>query len=120
MYKLLGFIFVGLAFIGLFLPLLPTTPFLLVAAGCFSKSSEKWHKWLLQSKTFGPLIHQWQTDRTISFKYKMISIFMIIASGIYAVGFSTVNIYLKCISAALILFGLIFVCRIKQSTVAKH
>jgi len=112
-YKVLGFIFVGLAFIGLFLPLIPTTPFLLIAAGCFSKSSEKWHRWLLQTKTFGPLIHNWETNRTITLKYKMISIIMIIGSGVYAVGFSQVNIYIKIISGALILYGLIFVCRIK-------
>jgi uncharacterized membrane protein YbaN (DUF454 family) len=38
------------------LPLLPATPFVLLAAACFARSSEKWHRWLLASATFGPMI----------------------------------------------------------------
>lgn len=51
-----GLLFAGLAIIGIFLPVLPTTPLLLLAVGCFAKSSEKLHSWIITHKTFGPLI----------------------------------------------------------------
>jgi uncharacterized membrane protein YbaN (DUF454 family) len=64
-YKVLGFFFVGLGILGLFLPLLPTTVFLLLAAGCFARSSDKWHRWLLSNRTFGPIINDWN-EKSVS------------------------------------------------------
>ena len=55
-YKLLGFICLALGALGLFLPIVPTTPFVLLAAWCFARSSEKWHARLLRSELFGPMI----------------------------------------------------------------
>lgn len=51
--------------IGIFLPLLPTTPFVLLSAWCFSKSSERFHTWLTQHKYFGPIVSDWQSDKGI-------------------------------------------------------
>lgn len=69
----LGWLFVGLGVIGIALPLLPTTPFLLLAALCFSRGSEKIHQWLLNHPTFGPPIHDWQSKRAISRRSKVIA-----------------------------------------------
>ena len=72
--KLSGVFFVGLALLGAILPLLPTTPFLLVAAACFARSSPRLHKMLLANKMFGPLIYHWQESRSIPKRAKVISL----------------------------------------------
>lgn len=56
--------------LGIFIPLLPTTPFLLLSAYCFSKSSKRLHLWLLGNRWFGPTIEQWEQTRTIDRKTK--------------------------------------------------
>ena len=58
-YACLGFLSLGLAMLGILLPLLPTVPFLLLAAFSFAKSSERMHDWLVSHRTFGPLILDW-------------------------------------------------------------
>ncbi|UWR07181.1 MULTISPECIES: YbaN family protein [Ruegeria] len=60
-----GLLCVALAMIGVALPLLPTVPFLLLAAFCFARSSSRLHNWLMSHRTFGPLILDWQTSGAI-------------------------------------------------------
>ncbi len=62
----LGWFFVGLGVIGVLLPVLPTTPFLIVALALFSKSSPRFHQMLLNNKWFGPGLRQWEASKTIS------------------------------------------------------
>ncbi|HGJ64832.1 TPA: DUF454 domain-containing protein [bacterium] len=59
----LGFTFLGLGFLGIFLPLLPTTPFLLLSVSCFYKSSQRFHSWLLNHKVFGKIIRNYREKR---------------------------------------------------------
>jgi len=75
-----------LGIIGAVLPLLPTTPFILLAAYCFSKGHTPLHQWLLRSKAFGPLIIDWQNHGVISMKAKIISTIMIIPLFTYTLG----------------------------------
>ena len=72
--KISGIFFVALAFVGAFLPLLPTTPFLLIAAACFAKSSPRMHKMLLANKVFGPMIYHWQQSRSIPKRAKIMAL----------------------------------------------
>ncbi|ETX11328.1 hypothetical protein MUS1_11050 [Marinomonas ushuaiensis DSM 15871] len=59
---ILGWLSLITGVIGIFLPLLPTTPLVLLAAWCFSKSSARFHAWLLNHKFFGPIVKDWQSS----------------------------------------------------------
>ena len=69
-----GSLCVVLGVVGIFLPLLPTTPFMLLAAACFARSSRRFHAWLLGNRTFGPLIHEWEKHRAIPRRTKLTAI----------------------------------------------
>lgn len=72
-YLILGWVSLILGFIGIFLPVLPTTPFALLAAYFFSQSSEKLHSWLLEQKHLGPLIKNWERYGVIRIKAKILA-----------------------------------------------
>ena len=71
---LIGLTSLALGAIGVFVPLLPTTPFVLVAAIAFANSSERLHQWLLDHDVFGPLIHNWRRYGAISRSTKGVSL----------------------------------------------
>lgn len=73
-----GFTCVGLGVLGVFLPVLPTTPFMLLAAACFARSSPRFHAWLLNHRLFGPLIREWQEHRSIPKRTKYYAIGMMV------------------------------------------
>ena len=72
-----GTISVGLAFLGVLLPLLPTTPFLLLAAACYVRSSEKFYDWLLNHRWFGAYIRNYREGRGIPLMTKVTAITMV-------------------------------------------
>ncbi len=76
-----GFVSLGLGALGVVLPLLPTVPFVLLAAFCFARSSDRFHQKLLQNRLFGPMIHHWQTTRSMPRRSKYVAIASIVASG---------------------------------------
>lgn len=112
--KLTGLIFVGLAILGVVLPILPTTPFLLVAAACFAKSSPRLQKKLLANKTFGPLIHEWQQHRSIPRKAKRVALLTIILSVAWS-GYLLQNYLLTLLVFVLVLGPFIFLWRLPVS-----
>jgi len=112
-YKAVGFLFLGLGFSGVFLPLLPTTPLVLLAAGCFAKSSERWHRWLLANPTFGPMIRNWQQHQCISCNSRRIALLSVILFGGYSVTFALADPYLIAFGATLILFSIAYLLRMK-------
>ena len=66
-----GTVCVALGVLGMFLPLLPTTVFLLMAAYCYSRSSERFHTWLLNNRWFGPYIRNYKSGNGISLRQKI-------------------------------------------------
>lgn len=82
-WLLAGIAAVALGMIGAFLPLLPTVPFMLLAAFCFARSSERLHNWLITHPTFGPQILNWQTYGAIGRRAKIYaSISILVAFGL--------------------------------------
>ena len=82
LWLLAGLAAVATGAVGVILPLLPTTPFLLVAAFAFARSSERLTNWLREHRTFGPLIHNWHRDGSIDRKTKRTAIVVIIATPV--------------------------------------
>ena len=100
---ILGTLFVMLGIIGIFLPLLPTTPFLLLAAFCYAKSSQRFYDWLMTNRWCGSYIKNYRERRGISLKIKILSISMlwitIAISAVFAVKLLTVRVVLFLIVA---------------------
>jgi uncharacterized protein len=85
-----GIIFLGIAFVGIYLPGLPWSTPAVLAAYCFSKSSERMHRWLYNHKLFGPFLTGWQEKRIFPTKFKY---FMIVtmSSSLAILWFTTGN-----------------------------
>jgi hypothetical protein len=75
-----AYIFLALAFVGVFLPGLPTVPFLLLAAWCAARGSDKLHSWLYAHPRLGKLLIDWELERAISRSSKVLAILMLIIS----------------------------------------
>jgi uncharacterized membrane protein YbaN (DUF454 family) len=103
-YIAIGWIAVALGIAGVFLPLLPTTPFLLVAAGAFARSSPRLEAWLLNHPRLGPPLIAWRQKRAIPTRAKVIAIIAMAASLGYILWSPTIPAIAKA-AAALVLAG---------------
>lgn len=68
-----GLLSLGLGLLGVVLPGLPTTPFVLLAAACFAKASPRLHHWLLHHRHLGPLVRDWEAHRSLPLRVKWVS-----------------------------------------------
>ena len=102
----IGWLCVGLAFVGTFVPGIPTTIFLIVALWAFAKSSKKFHSWLLYHKRFGPILQNWESHKVVPRKAKILMVILQI-SAVIIFHYSLQNIYLT----VLLIITLVFVAR---------
>jgi uncharacterized membrane protein YbaN (DUF454 family) len=105
----LGCLLFCLGFVGAFVPVLPTTPFMLLALWCFSRSSERFHDWLYHHKVFGPPMQQWHKYRVIPRGAKAIALLFMTASVVYIFGFSDVPVWVKAAMGVTVVIGVLFI-----------
>ena len=109
LYFLLGWCFFGLGAVGTVVPGLPTTPFMLLALWAFSKSSQRFHDWLYTHRLFGPPLQQWRIHRVIPGKAKLLAVVTMAVSLVYLVFFTGISVWLKVLTALVMLFGAAFI-----------
>lgn len=80
LWKVLGFLSLGMAYIGVVTPGIPYSPFIVFAAYCFSKGSPRMHAWLYNHKLFGPFLTNWGTKRVFPTKMKYFMLAMMSTS----------------------------------------
>jgi len=102
LFSVLGTIFLGIGCIGIILPILPTTPFLLLAAACYVRGSERIHRWMIRNRVFGEFIKNYMEGKGIKSRQKVITLaflwVMIIFTTVYMIENMIVRILLLIIA----------------------
>lgn len=103
-WNLLGFLSLGMAYIGVVTPGIPYSPFIVAAAYCFSKGSERMHRWLYNHKLFGPFLTNWGEKRVFPTKMKYFMLVMMSSSLIimYFTGVKLIGIVSTAVFMALL------------------
>jgi uncharacterized membrane protein YbaN (DUF454 family) len=106
LYVIAGLVCVGLAYLGAILPGLPTTPWVLLASYCFSKSSPRLERWLKRSPIFGRLLHDWETHRGIRRPVKIVAVCLVVTVVSLSIIFGGLPVWLKWTIGALAAIGM--------------
>lgn len=112
-----GLFFILLGIVGAVLPILPTTPFLILALTCFANSSPRFHQTLLNNPWFGSALQQWEQNRSISRKSKIKAMWLIVLSFAISITLLQGRLHLQ---LGLLIMGCIlltFIWRIKEARV---
>lgn len=117
--NVVGSIALVLAILGIFLPLLPTTPFLLLASACYLRGSERMHRWLLAHPLFGDYIRNMQENRGIPLKAKVIAILLMWASMSWSMTM-VASIWLKTMLATIGILVTLYLLRMKTLETEKQ
>ena len=96
-----GFLNVGIGVLGIILPGLPTTPFLLVALWAFARSSQKFHDWLYSHPKLGPSLRAWRDHRVVPKRAKVLALVTMLTSLAYVIYFHKENALLPLIMVAI-------------------
>ena len=104
----LGWLCVGLGFVGVFVPGIPTTIFLIIALWAFTKSSKKLRHWLLNHKRFGPILNNWQQHKVVPRRAKILMVVLMSLASILFY-YSLQNLYLTIGLIIILVFVAIYV-----------
>lgn len=110
----LGWIFVLVGVVGIFMPVLPTVPFMILAAACFSRGSPRLHRWLRGRKRLGPAIRLWEDHRVIPPLAKRMSTLMIFSGIGFSIAVFEIPRFAEITMASLGLLAIVFIWRQKD------
>ena len=99
--------------VGIFFPVLPTTPFLLLSAACYARSSVRLHSWLLNNRIFGSYIRDYQEGRGVSLRHKIAALVLLWLSIGYAAGFAVSRTWLRILLLGIAAGVTIHLCKLK-------
>lgn len=99
-----GTVFLVLGVIGIFLPIVPTTPFLLLAAACYARSSKRFYDWLINNKLFGSFIKNYRDGRGVPLKVKVFTLSLLWVTIVFSV-FVIITITMVKLILVIIAFG---------------
>ena len=109
LFLLGGWLCLAIGALGVLLPILPTTPFVLLAAWCFSRGSERLHQWLTTNPVFGPVVREWEERQVIPLHVKILaSSMMVVLTGLMHFG-STAPWWARILAALLVVLGLVYI-----------
>ena len=108
-----GSISVGLGILGIILPVLPTTPFLLLAAACYARSSQRFYCWLLNNRWFGTYIDNYRSKRGMPLKVKLLTVSLLWTTLTLSLIFAVSSLALRLILIVLALGVSIHILRLK-------
>lgn len=106
---IVGWLLFGLGFVGVFVPVLPTTPLMLLALWCFARSSDRFHDWLYTHKVFGPPLQLYREYRVIPVMAKCVALLFMTASLVYMVVFLQIAVWVKVLIAGTMVLGAWFI-----------
>jgi len=115
LFIVLGCLFVLLGAVGVVLPVLPTTPFLLLALALFANSSPRFHQMLLNNRWFGTILRQWEDSKTVSRQVKRRASFLILVSFSISIFLLQGNMGLQGMLVVIALILLLIIWRLKES-----
>lgn len=111
-YVALGFASLGLAALGVVLPLLPTTPLVLLAAACFARGSPRFHEALRRNRVFGPAIRDWEDRRAVTPRVKTVAVVLVVVTFATTIAFGVTHPWLRAGLGLLALTLLFFLLRL--------
>jgi uncharacterized protein len=104
-----GFLSLLLGLIGIFLPVMPTTPFVILAAFCFSRGSKRLHEWILSQKHLGPMIRDWEEHGVVPLRAKVLTTILLAISTTSLHIFAPVSLGVKLAATLTIVLALAYV-----------
>ena len=104
-----------LGLIGIVLPLMPTVPFLLLTAACWSRASPRWHRWLLSRPRLGPAIARWERERSVSRRTRWVALGMLTLSMLGSIWWLRGHAWLPWLLAGVAVLLMLIVLRLPVS-----
>lgn len=118
LYFAAGWLFFALGVVGAVLPVVPTTPFMLLAAWAFSHSSRRFERWLLEHRWFGPGIQRWRTHRVVPARVKVVSFVTMLSTLGLSIASGRVAGWALAAQAGLMAYGAWYVARLPSTVPA--